>query len=151
MATLTISNIDADAIQRLQVGAEENGHPLEEEARRILYAALGCQSTPNDADIDPPPQEPKFRLPSLDGDGNGTRKKLSFEELDDDTIMRLIKEADQNGITRYELAGRLLNDALDCEPKPLSTSETISKIFGPGGGVDLFPSCEPEHDTPIFG
>ena len=96
MATLTISDIDATAIQQLQADAAENGHSLEEEAREVLYASLGCQSDPegswgaagkdtgatNGADAGLPPQvtgngadtEPSSQVP-----GNGADAGLPSE------------------------------------------------------------------------
>ena len=80
---------------------------------------------------------------------NGARKQFSFEELNDETLIQLIEEAKQHGIKLKDLAKRILNDALDCEPNPLLTSEVIDKIYMHGGGLDIeVPLCEPENKTP---
>ena len=46
LASITIRNLDADVKQRLRIRAAEHGHYMEEEARRILRAALPGQATP---------------------------------------------------------------------------------------------------------
>ena len=46
MASITIRNLDADVKQRLRIRAAEHGNSMEEEARRILRAALAGQAAP---------------------------------------------------------------------------------------------------------
>ena len=42
MATMTIRNLDEDLKSRLRIRAARRGHSMEEEARRILRAALAA-------------------------------------------------------------------------------------------------------------
>ena len=44
MASITIRNLEDGVRRRLRVLAAEHGHSMEEEARRILHAALGERS-----------------------------------------------------------------------------------------------------------
>lgn len=46
MATLTIRNLDEDLKSRIRIRAARRGHSMEEEARRILHAALA--TSPDD-------------------------------------------------------------------------------------------------------
>ena len=46
VASITIRNLDADVKQRLRIRAAEHGNSMEEEARRILRAALAGQAAP---------------------------------------------------------------------------------------------------------
>ena len=41
MTSITVRNIEDDLKRRLRIRAAEHGHSMEEEARRILRAALG--------------------------------------------------------------------------------------------------------------
>ena len=46
MATITIRNLDEKTKARLRVRAAQHGRSMEEEARTLLRAALGGESTP---------------------------------------------------------------------------------------------------------
>ncbi|MCY4583524.1 MAG: plasmid stabilization protein [Chloroflexi bacterium] len=46
MTSITVRNIEDDLKRRLRIRAAEHGHSMEEEARRILRAALGEDSAP---------------------------------------------------------------------------------------------------------
>lgn len=48
MASITIRNLDDGLERRLRVRAAENGHSMEEEARRILRRAVGEALPPED-------------------------------------------------------------------------------------------------------
>ena len=48
MASITIRNLHDQVKRRLRVRAAENGHSMEEEARKILCGAVGEPSVPKD-------------------------------------------------------------------------------------------------------
>ena len=80
MAGITIRNLDDDVEARLRVRAAANGRSMEEEARLILRAVVGCERGSRNltsiirshfgpakgVDLELPPREPGREPPSFD-------------------------------------------------------------------------------------
>ena len=80
MASITIRALDDDVEARLRVRAAENGRSMEDEARLILCAVVGCKlgsrnltsiirshfGPANGVDLELPPREPGRDPPSFD-------------------------------------------------------------------------------------
>jgi plasmid stability protein len=81
MSSITIRNLDPSIKERLGVRADERGHSMEAEARRILQAAFGAGRGParyrydriharfaplGGVDLDLPPRDPAREPPRFD-------------------------------------------------------------------------------------